>query len=60
MGKWGNEEMAEQGEWRVIGGEQSNHILRRMESIRRWINTLITQRRKWLNEVREEPIEYRV
>jgi four helix bundle protein len=33
---------------------------RRLENIRRWINTLISYRRKWISEVREEGPGYLV
>lgn len=43
---------------RLMTTEQANHFLSRFESVRRWINSLISQRRQWMTEVREEPEEY--
>lgn len=43
---------------RLLTVEQANNFLQRLESVRRWINSLITQRRQWITELREEPAEY--
>lgn len=44
----------------LLSPEDSQAMRDELESIRRWINTLITQRRKWLTEVREEQANYDV
>lgn len=44
----------------VLSAEQANNFLKRFESVRRWINSLISQRRQWIAEVHEEPAEYNV
>lgn len=43
-----------------LSSSQSDSLDQRLERTRRWINSLISQRRKWIDEVREEPAEYAV
>jgi four helix bundle protein len=45
---------------RLLPEEQAKALERQLEATRRWINTLISQRRKWLGEVREEGPDYTV
>lgn len=43
---------------RLLTSEQADTFLSRLESILRWINTLITQRRQWIAELREDTENY--
>jgi four helix bundle protein len=42
----------------LISAEAAADLSRRCETIRRWINKLISQRREWMSQVREEPAPY--
>jgi four helix bundle protein len=42
----------------LLASEQAESFLNRLESVSRWTNTLITQRRRWIAELREESEDY--
>ncbi|HEY3412088.1 MAG TPA: four helix bundle protein [Armatimonadota bacterium] len=42
----------------LMSNEDSLQMREELDSTRRWINSLITERRKWLTEVREEQANY--
>lgn len=43
---------------KLLSREDSVEMREELDSVRRWINTLITQRRKWLTVIREEEEPY--
>ena len=45
---------------RLLASERTEALLNRFESVRRWINTLISQRRQWMTELREDTEDYTV
>ena len=42
----------------LLNTEDALQMQEELDSVRRWINSLITERRKWLTEVREEQAPY--
>jgi four helix bundle protein len=44
---------------RLLTPEQAENYINRADSGLRWLNTIISQRRQWASQVREEPAEYK-
>ena len=42
----------------LLTPEQTAHLLNRIQSVHRWINSLIAQRRQWTAQLREQTEEY--
>ena len=42
----------------LLTPEQTAHLLNRIQSVHRWINSLIAQRRQWAAQLREQTEEY--
>ncbi len=44
---------------RLLTPEQAENYINRANAGLRWLNTIISQRRQWTSQVREEPTEYK-
>ncbi len=44
----------------MITAERVESMLRELETLRRWINSVISKRREWMSEVKDERAEYSV
>ncbi len=45
---------------RLLTPGQTAHLLNRMQSVHRWINSVIGQRRQWTAQLREQTDEYSI